>query len=918
MGLPGEPNAYAEVLRCGLPPSGWAISEVRRGAEQVWLLAAPDHAVPVGQGWKLHVSAEVTDAVAVLTAVVPVLVAEGVAFKVAGSPRVLAHLNSARAGASQIGKFVTVYPATDDIAVGLADVLDRATASYAGPAVPSDRPLRPGSRISYRYGAFSGQLDLQTPLGDIRSAIRGADGHLLIDARGERYSAPTWLSDPFAAAGVSNPEPLPSPAALGGRFLPIGELHRAPGTVVELGVDLAEDRRCVLKRSRIGVLRDSEGGDAADRLRHEAAVLRHLAGAGGCPEVLALLTVHDEVVLVLDDVEHQTLEERVTIEMRSGSPPDPDLVRAWAASLVAGLLDIHDLGVVHRDLKPGNVILDVVERAHLIDFNSAHLITGAADPGLAPEDRSPDLASPHGGTPGYASPQQLAGSAADPADDVFGFGGVLYFAITGAQPAQTPFAASPLSRPIRQLAPSADAALVAIAERCLTADGERRPDLREVALLLEAHPGPASARTATQDRPPGEGRQRRGTDHLAGHTAPAEMYLALAGELADSLVAATVPTSEPGTLAWLTAHPNGRGLRSRDLGMGTAGALVAATALLEAFPDREGLRAAVRGVAGWLTVAPAPGGDPHAGFYVGESGIAVALLRAGQVLGESHLCEAALARGDRVAAMPFASPDLYNGTAGRLRAHLQLLAVTGDPANRQHADVAASALAEAADREASRVRWTIPPGYADLSGKAFLGYAHGAAGVADVLLDHLVATGDDRHLRLITGVVRLLSDTAVPVLDGAGVSWPAHPELPPAGPFWGHGAAGIGTFLLNLLASGVDAAGGVDVRGLAERAAAAVTVMARPTGPSLCHGLPSGIDMLLDAAITLGEPVHRREAEALGMLLTAFSHERDGHLVWSADNPLLATPDLMIGMGGVATTYLRLALDSPSLFALPT
>src|SRR5690242_10495664 len=62
------------------------------------------------QGWKLHVSATIVSAVLVLDRVFPILIKEGVQFKVAANLRVLSDLNEGLAGLSQIGKFITVYP----------------------------------------------------------------------------------------------------------------------------------------------------------------------------------------------------------------------------------------------------------------------------------------------------------------------------------------------------------------------------------------------------------------------------------------------------------------------------------------------------------------------------------------------------------------------------------------------------------------------------------------------------------------------------------------------------------------------------------------------------------------------------------------------------------------------------------------
>lgn len=126
------------------------------------------------QGWKLHISAGVASFAAILEQALPILLAERAAFKVVASLRKLAQLNYAEFGASQIGKFATIYPRDDEQAIRLAVALDQATRGLRGPAIPTDRPLTPGSLIYYRYGGFADR-NLQTHAGQLLPAIVAPD-----------------------------------------------------------------------------------------------------------------------------------------------------------------------------------------------------------------------------------------------------------------------------------------------------------------------------------------------------------------------------------------------------------------------------------------------------------------------------------------------------------------------------------------------------------------------------------------------------------------------------------------------------------------------------------------------------------------------------------------------------------------------
>ncbi|MFD9003221.1 bifunctional serine/threonine-protein kinase/ABC transporter substrate-binding protein [Streptomyces sp. NPDC059582] len=164
--------------------------------------------------------------------------------------------------------------------------------------------------------------------------------------------------------------------------------------------------------------------------------------------------------------------------------PLPDrAVRVLGKVLARALTAVHEAGLVHRDVKPGNVLL-ALDGPRLIDF-------GIARPTAADETEltSQDMVV---GTPGYLAPEQARARQVGAASDVFSLGCVLAYAATGRPPFGTGAPDALLYRTVHDtpvLDGVADAELRALLERCLAKDPEQRPSAAEVdAALVEDAP----------------------------------------------------------------------------------------------------------------------------------------------------------------------------------------------------------------------------------------------------------------------------------------------------------------------------------------------------------------------------------------------------------------------------------------------
>jgi hypothetical protein len=199
--------------------------------------------------------------------------------------------------------------------------------------------------------------------------------------------------------------------------------------------------------------------------------------------------------IVLEYLAGGTLEDRLA----SGKPLADEETARIAREVASGLAHAHERDLVHRDVKPGNVLFDEQGAAKITDFGIARMLS---EPTLT--DAGTLL-----GTAAYISPEQARGERATPASDVYSFGVILYRMLTGRLPfeAESALELAALHEgadppPISSLRSDAPAALARVATAALAKRPEERP--RDGTALLAALQGePETAATAVLTAPAG-------------------------------------------------------------------------------------------------------------------------------------------------------------------------------------------------------------------------------------------------------------------------------------------------------------------------------------------------------------------------------------------------------------------------------
>ncbi|MEU3449017.1 protein kinase [Streptomyces thermolilacinus] len=264
---------------------------------------------------------------------------------------------------------------------------------------------------------------------------------------------------------------------IAGRYRPVRQLGRGGMGVVWRAHDEVLGREVAVKELR--TYTDSSGPELAElrvRMQREAraaARVRH-------PGVVAVHDIADHEgrpVIVMELVDGPSLADVLT----ERGVMDPRDAARIGAEVLDALAAAHSVGVLHRDVKPGNILLDATGRVVLTDFG----IAAMEDPGDGSTThltRSGEIV----GSLDYLAPERAQGQEPGPGSDVWALGATLYAAVEGMSPFRRTSTWSTLTAIVAEPLPEAGNAgpLAPVLRRLMAKDPGRRPDASTAAALL--------------------------------------------------------------------------------------------------------------------------------------------------------------------------------------------------------------------------------------------------------------------------------------------------------------------------------------------------------------------------------------------------------------------------------------------------
>ncbi|MDQ0599545.1 putative Ser/Thr protein kinase [Streptomyces canus] len=320
------------------------------------------------------------------------------------------------------------------------------------------------------------------------------------------YAAPTQVVPHQTAPSAPEPEPGTG-RLIGGRYRLLAKLgHGGMGTVWR-AKDETVDREVAVKEPRVpDHLPERERANAFERMRREARAAARL-------DHPAVVNVHDVAVvdgqpwIVMELVHGRSLGDALqegTLGAREAARIGLEVLGALEAA--------HAAGILHRDVKPDNVLLGRHDRVVLTDF------------GIAQIEGETNLTDTGGfvGSPEYIAPERVLGQRPGPASDLWSLGVVLYAATEGVSPfrrSNTPATLQSVLNATPAVPASASGPLADVITGLLQKDPARRPNAAQVRALLETAarpPAPAPTQVVQLAEGAPKGGVRLGRKSLIG------------------------------------------------------------------------------------------------------------------------------------------------------------------------------------------------------------------------------------------------------------------------------------------------------------------------------------------------------------------------------------------------------------------
>jgi serine/threonine protein kinase len=735
-----DSSAYYRGVRSVLPDE-WRI--VRNS---IWFHCISPNHTSLDQGWKIHLSAVTHNVSDTLNATMPVLTRHGCSFKFAADPNVIFLLTSKQWTRGGSGKFMTIYPRSDEHFRELIEELHRATKHLEGPYILSDQRYKDSKCVFYRYGGISGNSELRVK-GDKYAYLLSPSGEKIPDQRQAFYNLPAWVDDP----GFTQQDDVQAESITlkDGRYEVESALRHTNTGGIYLARDNQTNRRVVIKEARPKTNVDSNGVESVNLLQKEYRLMQKLADLEIGPQPIDFFEEWEHTFLVEEFLDGMTLRQHAVLHnvTRTAHPTVEHAADFYEAfkPVFLGLNEIvrrlTESGVVFRDLSPTNVLILKDGRTRLVDFEAATEVGVDGQSNLF--------------TPGFSSADIFTTRTADYSNDLFSIGALMFAYLMPIHAALglndslherfVPLIGDDYGLP---------ESLTSLILQLMDKDPSKRPRSTEIAYALE-HPSPL----------------RQPAFKPEDYVPISEVERIIQGVVKYTMSQATLDRMDrlfPSDPMIFVTNP-------LSVGYGACGV---ALALANLTGDVD------VSIQDWIRRHPVRTEDYAPGWLLGMSGIAWTLLELGHAAEAREILDASRKHPIKP------TFDLFYGLAGQGLTSLHFYRAEGRSEDLDHAIACGDRLLESRTiaENGAGCYWRGEDGL-------LFGLGRGSTGIALFLLYLHLATGEEKYLATGRDAMDFDLDTAVP-MDG-GLLWPNRTGAERAVvPYFEFGGAGVGHVLL--------------------------------------------------------------------------------------------------------------------------
>jgi hypothetical protein len=387
--------------------------------------------------WVLFLPVKVLQTFELLQTVLPVLIEKKIPCRIIRNQAEHFKLNGGNYGHGEIGKAITLFPATDQQAKEIVSILLPLTDTFKGVAIANS--IRLGKIIYTAREVPSNSCPFTIP-----KQYRNKKRQRIIGR---------W-------------------------YVPISSLKLSPKGDIYKCIHLLKLKWCIVKQGKANIAEDSSGRDIKDRIIWEQSVLKNLPAHIPTPKIIDYFTKGEDCYLVMEYFEGIPLSNKIQSLLLQKPWKQIAItvqkeILSYYLQAVQIIMQLHASGYVHRDINDNNFIILPGNKVAIIDLEIAYCLSS----------KQPDPPFYHG-YPNYVAPEQLQYSIPTVHEDTYSMGMLLVYMMTGTILTDCK---DRIRTKTKLQSLTNDPVLTDLIVRCLNVLPQQRPSLHEVYNIITAH-----------------------------------------------------------------------------------------------------------------------------------------------------------------------------------------------------------------------------------------------------------------------------------------------------------------------------------------------------------------------------------------------------------------------------------------------